>query len=125
MSRPGPGSREFLAPTTRRWGGIWHLPRAVLVPLDQDLAADASRHHDYPEDKPDFVRYAMELRCLDHVEDTKKTPIPSLEDLSKAVTVLMQVELQHNKKPRKELETILKAEGVTKDWFPETHGPCS
>ncbi len=25
-------------------GGIWHLPRAVPVPLDQDLAADASRH---------------------------------------------------------------------------------
>ena len=27
--------------TTRRWGGNWHLPRAVPVPLDQDLAADA------------------------------------------------------------------------------------
>ena len=24
-------------------GGIWHLPRAVLVPPDQDLAADARR----------------------------------------------------------------------------------
>ena len=24
-------------------GGIWHLPRAVPVPPDQDLAADASR----------------------------------------------------------------------------------
>jgi hypothetical protein len=43
LSRAGPGSREFLAPTTRRWGGIWHLSRAVPVPPDQDLAADASR----------------------------------------------------------------------------------
>ena len=43
LIRAGPGSREFPTPTTRRWGGIWHLPRAVPVPLDQDLAADASR----------------------------------------------------------------------------------
>ncbi len=43
LIRTGPGSREFLAPTTRRLRGICHLPRAVLVPLDQDLAADAKR----------------------------------------------------------------------------------
>ncbi len=43
LSRAGPGSREFQAPTTRRWGGICHLPRAVPVPLDQDPAADASK----------------------------------------------------------------------------------
>jgi len=36
-------SSEFSAPTTRRWGGIWHLPRAVLVPPDQGLATDARR----------------------------------------------------------------------------------
>jgi hypothetical protein len=43
LSRAGPGSRKFLAPTTRRRGSIWHLPRAVPVPPDHDLAADASR----------------------------------------------------------------------------------
>jgi len=79
----------------------------------------------YSEDKPDFVRYALELRCLNPVVDTKNTPLPSLKDLSEAVTVLIQVGLQHNKEVRKELENILKAEGVTKEWFPETHGPCS
>jgi hypothetical protein len=45
LSRAGPGSREFPSPTTRRWGGIWYLPRAVMVPPDQDLAADASMRH--------------------------------------------------------------------------------
>ncbi len=37
---------------------------------------------DYLEDKPDFVRCAVELRCLNHVKDIKKTPLPSLEDLA-------------------------------------------
>ena len=47
LSLAGPGSREFLAPTTRRWGGggIWHLPRAVPVPPDHDLAAYANKRH--------------------------------------------------------------------------------
>jgi len=43
LSRTGLGSREFPAPTTRRWAGIWHPPRAVLIPPVQDLAADARR----------------------------------------------------------------------------------
>jgi hypothetical protein len=48
---------------------------------------------DYPENKPEFVRYEVELRCLNHVVDTKKTPLPPLEDLVEAVTVLLQVGL--------------------------------
>ena len=39
---PGQGHREFPAPATRRWGGIWHLPRADPIPPDQDLAVNAS-----------------------------------------------------------------------------------
>ena len=46
---------------------------------------------DYPEDKPDFVRYAVEFRCLNPVVGTKNTSLPPLEDLAEAVTALMQV----------------------------------
>ena len=79
---------------------------------------------DFPEIKPDFVRYAVELRCLNPVADTKKTPLPPLEDLADAITVLLQHGLQQNREPRKELEKLLQAEGAAKDWFPEKHGPC-
>jgi hypothetical protein len=57
------------------------------------------------------------------VVDTKKTPLPPIEDLAEAVTVLVQTGLQHNTEPRKELEKILQAEGATKEWFPEQRGP--
>ncbi len=80
---------------------------------------------DFLEDKPDFVRYAEELRCLNPVLDTNKTPLPPLEDLAEAVTVILQVGLQHTKEPRKELKKILKKEGTTKEWFHETRGPCT
>ena len=48
---------------------------------------------DYPENKSDFVRYVVELRCLNPVVDIKKTPLPPLEDLAEAVNVLLHVGL--------------------------------
>jgi len=80
---------------------------------------------DFPETKHNFVRYALELRSLNPVRDTKKTPLPPLEDLAEAVTVLLHQGLQHNKEPRKELEKILQTEGASKELFPEQHGPCT
>ena len=67
----------------------------------------------------------MELRCLNPNIDTKKTPLPPLEDLAEAVTALLQAGLHHNMEPWKELEIIEQAEGSTKEWFLEPHGPCT
>jgi hypothetical protein len=80
---------------------------------------------DFPEIKLGFIRYAVDLRCLNPMTDTKKTPLPPLEDLADAVTFLLQTRLQHNQEPRKELEKILQAEGATKDRFSEKYGPCA
>ena len=70
---------------------------------------------DYPEDKPNFVRYAIELCCLNPIVDIKKTPLPPLEDLAEAVIILLHVRLQQNRDPRKELEKIVQAKGATKE----------
>ena len=37
----------------------------------------------------------------------------------------MKAGLHHNKEPRKELEKILQAEGVSKEWFSDPYGPCT
>ena len=79
---------------------------------------------EHPEDKIDFVMYAVELRCLDLVLGTKKTPLPPLEDLAEATTILHAAGLQPNKEPRKDLEKILQKEGTIKTLFPIHHGPC-
>ena len=57
----------------------------------------------------------MELRCINPVVDTKKTPPPPVEDLAEGFIVLLKAGLHHNKEPRKELENILHAEGVSKE----------
>jgi len=96
-----------------------------LLFYERNLAGRGLDFHDFPEDKPDFIRYAVELRCLNPVVHTKKTPLPPLEDLAEGVRVLLKAGLQHNKQPRKKLEKILQAEGVSKEWFSEPYGPCT
>jgi hypothetical protein len=97
----------------------------TLLFYERNPAGRGMHFYDYPEDKSDFVRYAVEFRCLNPVAANKKTPLPPLEDLAEAVTVLLQVGLQHTEERGKELEKILQEEGITKEWFPEKHGPYS
>ena len=78
----------------------------------------------HPEDKANFIRYAVELRCLDPMMDTKKSPLPPLEDLSEAVEVFIVAGLKPEKEPRKELDKRLQAEGTSRHWFAEPRGPC-
>ena len=53
--------------------------------------------NDHPDDKTDFVRYAVELHCLKPIVDTKKSPLPPLEDVAEAVGALMAAGLELDK----------------------------
>ena len=56
--------------------------------------------------------------------DTKKSPLPPLEDLAEAVKALMAAGLKPDKEPRKELKKVLQSEGTARHWFAEPRGPC-
>jgi len=116
------------------WPGI-QIPQAILSLLDEKglrftfynnmrVAEEHTLHfyernptrcgldfNDHPDDKTYFVRYAVELRCLNLIMDTKKSPLPPLGDLAKAVEALMAAGPKPDKEPRKELENLLQAKG--------------
>jgi hypothetical protein len=62
---------------------------------------------------------------MNPIVDTKKSPLPPLEDLEEAVEALMAARLKPDKEPRRELEKLLHREGIIRQWFPEPRGPCS
>ena len=66
---------------------------------------------DHPNDKTDFVRYAVELHCLNPIMDTKKSPLTPLEDLAEAMEALIAAGLKPDKEPRKELENYCRQKG--------------
>ena len=45
---------------------------------ERNLAGRGLDLDDAPDDKPDFARYVVELRCQNPITDTKKTPLPPL-----------------------------------------------
>ena len=116
------------------WQGI-QIPKAILSLLDEKglrftfynnkrVAEEHTLHfyeknpagrgldfNDHPDDKTDIVKYAVELHCLNPIMDTKKSPLPPLEDLAMAVEALMAAGLKPDKEPRKELEKPLQAKG--------------
>ena len=116
------------------WPGI-QIPQAILSLLEEkgllitfyndkrDLASHTLHFYernparrgldfdDRPEDKTDFVRYAVEFRCLNPMTDTKRSPLPPLEDLSEAVEALLAAGLKPDKEQRKEMEKVLQARG--------------
>jgi hypothetical protein len=65
----------------------------TLLFYERNLAGRGLDFDDFPEDKPDFVMHAVELRCLNPVADPKKTPLPPLQDLAEAGTFLLQAGL--------------------------------
>ncbi len=89
-------------------------------PTERGLGFD-----DHPDDKTDFVKYAVELRCLNPIVDTKKSPLPPLENLAKAVEALMVLGLKPDKEPRRKPKKLLQIEGITRQWFPKPRGPCN
>ena len=48
-----------------------------------------------PNNEEDFLRYAVELHCLDPMADTRKSPLPPLEDLAEGVTVQLAIGQNH------------------------------
>jgi hypothetical protein len=54
-----------------------------------------------------FVRYVVELRCLNYVLDTKRVLMSPLEDMAEAATILLTEGQKPNMEPRKELEKLL------------------
>jgi hypothetical protein len=82
-----------------------------------NLAGRGMDLDEHPDDKPDLARYAVELRCLNPIVDTKKSPLSPLEDIAEAVEALMAVRMKPDKEPRRELKKLLQTEGTIRQWF--------
>ena len=103
--------------------GTWE--ESPILFYERNPAGRGLDFDDNPEDKSDFTRYAVEFRCLNPLTNTKKSPLPPLEEMAEAVSTLTTVGLKPQKERRKELEKVLQISGSMKVWFPTVNGPCN
>jgi hypothetical protein len=76
---------------------------------------------DNPDSKEDFLRYADELQCLNPVVDTRRTPLPALEDMAEGATILIESGLRLGTAPIRDLEKTLREAGMQRDRYSEKH----
>ncbi len=77
-----------------------------------------------PEHKSDFLRYAVQLQCVNPVKDAARTPLPSIEDLARGVALQLSSVRTPGLQPRQELEVALRATGTLAEWFPPNDDGC-
>jgi hypothetical protein len=60
--------------------GAWE--QSLVHFYERNPAGRGRDFDDAPEDKPNFTRYAVEIPCLNPLTDTKRSPLPPLEELA-------------------------------------------
>ncbi len=66
---------------------------------------------DSEETKPDFIRYVLDLHCLNSIAHTNKNSLPPLEDQVDGAKTLLTSRLQYDTEQRKEMDRAFKASG--------------
>ena len=89
--------------------------------IRQDAASTSRTQKD---NKPDFLRYAVEYHCQNPIVDINKHPLPLLKELVDGVSLQLMAGLQGGHEPRKDLDRALKEAGNTRQWFPNSKRPC-
>jgi len=70
---------------------------------------------DNPEQEEDFPRYAIELHCLNLVQDIAQTPLPPLEEIARGAAVLLAAVNKTGTQQRKDMDATLRTSGTTPD----------
>jgi hypothetical protein len=67
--------------------GTWE--ESLIHFYERNLARRGLDFDDASEDKLDFTRYAVEFRCLNPLTYTNRSPLPPLEELAEAFSILI------------------------------------
>jgi len=66
-----------------------------------------------PEQEEDYLRYAVEMHCLNLIQDIAQCPLPQFKEIARGTEILLDAFLQPRTHQRKDLEATLRAEGTT------------
>jgi hypothetical protein len=77
-----------------------------------------------PDHKSDFLRYAIQLNCINPIRDIIKSPLPPLEEIARGVLIQLREAVKLGTQSRRDLEAALKTTGIEADLFPNNQHDC-
>ena len=70
------------------------------------------------------MRYALELHCLNPVQDIAQTPLPQLEEIARGTAILLAAATKTGTEQQKDMDAALKKAGTTTGWFTDPEAHC-
>jgi len=77
-----------------------------------------------PDQKSDFLRYAIQLNCINPIREIIKYPLPPLEDIARAVSIQLREVVKLETQSRRDLEVAPRTPGIEAIWFPDSQHVC-
>ena len=78
----------------------------------------------FPEQKTDFLRYAVQLNCINPIRNITKSTLPPLEEIARGISIQLREVVKQGSQSRRDLDTALAKSGTEPKWFPETKEDC-
>jgi hypothetical protein len=97
---------------------------SVLYLYDRNPAGRGLDFAYNPEQEEDFLRYAVELHCLNPVQDIARTSSPQLEEIAIGAKVFLAAVNKTGTQQRKDMDAALRTAGTTTDLFPDPAAKC-
>ena len=97
---------------------------SVMYFYDRNPAGRGQDFAHNPEQEEDFLRYAVELHCLNLLQDIAQTPLPQLEEIARGGAILLATVNKTGTQQRKDMDATLRAAGIAADWFPDPTTTC-
>ena len=68
--------------------------------------------NDFPEQKADFLRYAVQLNNIKPIRDITKSPLPTLEEIVRGISIQLRDVIKLGSQSRRDLDTSLTISGT-------------
>jgi hypothetical protein len=75
--------------------------------------------------KADFLRYAVQLNCINPVRDITKCPLPPLEEIAQGIHIQLQDIIKKGTLSWKDLDTAINLAEAEAEWFLENPYDCA
>ena len=98
---------------------------AIYLFYDRNPAGRGLEVDEFPAQKADFLRYAVQFNCINPITDIIKCPLPPLEEISLGVSIQIQAVIIKGTRSRRDIDAALCLAEAEDEWFPAGKPECA
>jgi hypothetical protein len=74
--------------------------------------------------KSDFLRYAIEMKCINPIRDIITNSLPPLKGIARGVSIQLREVVKHGTQSTRDIDVALRTASIEADMFPDNSMDC-